>query len=162
MPNPRVHPPGRLADPRGMVLVICLLLMVLAAFLGATLLLLSRTEASISSTSRGSLQALNAAEYGIEFAVNGLDPSRPASPFPDQTLAPGLRATAGLRDRSNAGPVNQGPTACPPGYSLSLSCTGYTFTATGWARAWLVTTASTQLEAAESIYRGCNGTEYSC
>jgi len=152
----------RLAEPRGTILVICLLLMVVAAFMGTALLALTRTEATMTATARGSLQAMNAAEFGLEFAVNSLDPSQVFAPFPTQTLAPGVRATAGLRDGSNPSAVNQGPTACPPGYSLALGCSAYTLAATGWARAWLVATASTQLERAESIYQGCAGTEYSC
>lgn len=162
MPNACSRRPRRAPQPRGAVLIICLMLMLIASFLGGLLLLLARTEASISASSRGGVQALNAAEYGIQFAINSLDPAQPGAPFPDQTLSSGIRATAGLRDRSNPGSVNQGPTACPPGYSLSLGCSTYTFTATGWARGWLVTTASTQLQNAESIYQGCRGTEYSC
>jgi hypothetical protein len=156
------HPPHRIAEAPGTILVISLLLMLLASFLGATLLTLSRTEASISSSSRGSVQALHAAEYGLEFAVNNLDPAQPLAAFPPQTLAPGVQATPGLRNGSSASPVNQGPTSCPPGYSLALGCTGYSVVATGWARGWLATIASTQLEADQSIYRGCAGTEYSC
>lgn len=154
--------PRRLADPRGAILIICLLLVLIASFLGGLLLLLARTEATVSATMGGSVQAMNAAEYGIELAINSLNPTQQAAPFPAQTLAPGIRATPGLRDGSSPGAVNQGAFPCPPGYDLRLGCTGYLFTSTGWAKAWLVTTASAQVQAAEDIYHGCGGTEYSC
>ena len=162
MPSTVSHRTRRVAEPQGTILVICLLLVLFASFLAGFALLLARTENTMSATDRGGAQASTAAEYGLEFAVNSLDPGRPATPFPPQTLALGVRATPGLRDGSRAAAVNQGPTACPPGYSLALGCSAFSVAATGWARAWLVTTASTQLEAAESIYRGCDGTEYSC
>ncbi len=162
MSRPFPHPPRRLADPRGTILVICLLLMVVAAFLTGLIIVLARTEGTVAATSRGSLQASNAAEYGIEVAVNTLTPGKASTPFATQTLATGVTATPGLRDGSNASVVNQGASACPAGYSTSLACTGYTFAATGWARAWLVTRASTQLEKSLSIFRGCAITEYSC
>jgi hypothetical protein len=136
--------------------------MVVAAFLTGLIIVLARTEATLVATSKGSFQATNAAEYGIEFALNGLNPARASTPFATQTLGGGVSTTSGLRDGSSNTPVNMGTAACPPGYSTSLGCTGYTITATGWARAWLVTTASTQLEKSMSIYRGCAMTEYSC
>ncbi len=162
MSSARPHGRRRHREPRGTVLIVCLMLMLVASFLAGLALLLARTENTMSATQRGGAQALTAAEYGLELSVNSLDPGRPATPFVPQTLGPGVRTTPGLRDGSNAAAVNQGPTACPPGYSLSLGCSAYSFAATGWARAWLATTASTQLEAAEAIFRGCNGTEFSC
>lgn len=162
MPHPSMPRSRRLAEPRGTILVTCLLLMVFAAFLTGLVLLIGRTEATITSTSRGAMQATNAAEYGLELAINSLNPSQTPAAFATQTLAPGVRATPGLRDGSSGSAQNLGVSACPPGYSSSLGCSAYTFAATGWARAWLTTTASVQLEKSESIYRGCNGTEYSC
>jgi hypothetical protein len=136
--------------------------MVFAAFLTGLILLLGRTEATISNTSRGSMQATGAAEYGIELAINNLNTSQVPAAFAAQTLTPGVRVTPGLRDGSSSAAANTGVGPCPPGYSSSLGCSAYTFAATGWARAWLTTTASVQIEKSESIYRGCNGTEYSC
>jgi len=162
-PN-RIRRRRRLAEPRGTILVTCLLLMVFAAFLTGLVLLLGHTEASITSTSRGNMLATHAAEYGIELAINNLNTSQVPAAFTPQTLTPGVRATPGLRDGSSSSAANTGVSACPPGYSSSLGCSAYTFTATGWARGWLslTTTASVQVEKSESIYRGCNGTEYSC
>ena len=154
--------PRRLGDPRGTILVICLLLMVVATFLTGLVLLLARNEGTMSATSKGSLQAINAAEYGLEMAINSLNPARAATPFATQTLGSGVTATPGLRDGSNNSAQPLGAAACPAGYSISLGCTGFTFAATGWASAWLSTQASTQLERSLSIYRGCNITEYSC
>ena len=162
MSKSRTQSSRRLADPRGTILVICLLLMVVATFLTGLILILARTEGTVAATSKGSLQATNAAEYGIEVAVNTLTPGKASTPFATQTLATGVTATPGLRNGSNSTPQNIGATACPAGYSTSLGCTGYTFAATGWARAWLVTQASTQLEKSLSIFRGCAMTEYSC
>lgn len=166
----------RAAEPRGTILIISLLLMVVAAFLGGLVLLMARTEGTLSSTSQGVMQATNAAEYGIELAINGLNPALaptafstvclvPWDPTTCDTLSRPVRqvwTTPGLRSGTNSAAQNLGVSACPPGYSLALGCSGYTFDATGWARAWLATTASVQLEKSESIYRGCNGTEYSC
>jgi len=162
MSRPHLHVPRRLSDPRGTILVICLLLMVVAAFLTGLVLVLARNEGSMAATSKGSLQAANAAEYGLELAINSLNPARAATPFATQTLGAGVTATPGLRDGSSNTPQNTGAAACPPGYSTSLGCTGYTFAATGWARAWLITQANTQLEKSLSIYRGCAITEHSC
>ena len=162
MSRPELSSPRRLGDPRGTILVICLLLLVVAAFLTGLILLLARNEGTMAATSKGSLQAINAAEYGLEIAINSLNPARAATPFATQTLGSGVTATPGLRDGSSNTPQNLGAAACPAGYSTSLGCTGYTFAATGWARAWLVTQASTQLEKSLSIYRGCSMTEYSC
>jgi hypothetical protein len=137
--------------------------MVVAAFLAGLVLVLSRTEGSLAATSRGALQATSAAEYGIELSVNGLNPAQASTGvFSATTLAPGVSVTPGLRNGTNNTPQNLGVTACPPGYSLSLGCTAYLFDATGWARGWLSTTASVQIEKSEAIYRGCSGTEYSC
>ncbi len=162
MPRATIRTPRRLGDPRGTILIISLLLLVVATFLTGLILLLARTDATLSATSWGKARATNAAEYGIEFAINSLDPSQAATAFAPQTLGPDVTVTPGLRDSTSASARNLGASACPPGYSTSLGCSGYTFTATGWARAWLVTTASTQLEKSEAIYRGCNGSEYSC
>ena len=168
--------PRRLGDPRGTILVICLLLMVVAAFLTGLVLLLARNEGTMAATSKGSLQAINAAEYGIELAVNSLNPAKTPSTIQTQCLNPvdavtcdtvsrpirRVWVTAGLRDGSNNSAQPLGAAACPAGYSTSLGCTGFTFAATGWASAWLSTQASTQIERSLSIYRGCNITEYSC
>lgn len=164
MPRPQTQTPRRLADPRGAVLIISLLLLVVATFLVGLILLLARTEATISSTSRGSLQATNAAEYGIELAANGLDPAVTPTAFTKQTLASGVTVTAGLRNGTFATPQNLGASPCPAGYSASLGCTAFTLAATGSARAWFAmpVSASTQIQKSESIFRGCNGTEYSC
>ncbi len=155
-------PAPRPGEPRGAILFICLMLMLITAILAGIILFLSRTEATISATTRGSIQATNAAEYGIEFAINNLDPAQPSAAFPDQVLPNGARAQDGLRNRAMAGAVNQGASACPPGYSLTLACAGYQFTATGWAQGWLAPQASTQVQSMEAIYQGCRGTEYGC
>ncbi len=162
MATSKTRPARRRAEPRGTILVISLLLMVVAAFLGGLILLLARTEGTLASTSVASMQAYNAAEYGLETAVNGFNPAVQPVAFTAQTLSSGVRVTPGLRNGTNADGQNLGASGCPAGYSLSLGCSGYTFDATGWARAWLTTTASVQLERSDSIYRGCNGTEYSC
>ena len=152
----------RLGKPKGVVLIICLMLLAIITLLAGTLLLLARTEVTISASARGSVQAMNAAEYGIQLGLNSLAPPNPPVPFRQQTLEGGVRVTPGLRDGSNAVAVNHGPSTCPPGYSLELGCSAYVFTATGWANGWLGATASTQLQVAESIYQGCQGTGYSC
>ncbi len=167
MTGTRTRASLRLQQPHGTILIISLLLMVVAAFLAGLLLLLARTEGTLAATSEGAMQATNAAEYGIELAINGLNPAQTPSAFPTQTLQSqaGISTvwtTAGNRNGNNAAAQNLGVSACPAGYSLSLGCSAYTFAATGWSRAWLVTTASVQLEKSESLYRGCNGTEYSC
>ena len=155
-------PPRRLSDPRGTILIISLLLLVVAGFLAGLVLLLARTESTVAATSKGSIQAADAAEYGIELAINNLDPSKTLTAISTQTLGPGVTAAPGLRDGSNATPANLGNSPCPAGYSTALGCTAYTVNATGSARGWYTVTASTQLEKSESIYRGCSGTEYSC
>src|SRR3972149_6639387 len=127
MPNTPIPRAPRLADPRGTILVICLLLVLFASFLAGFALILGRTENTMSATERGGAQASTAAEYGLEFAVNSRPPGRPAPPFASQTLAPGVRATPGLRDGSRAAAVNQGPTACPPRDRLALGCSAFSF-----------------------------------
>ncbi len=155
--------PRRLADPRGTVLVICLMLMLVVSFLAGFLLLMARSEVAISSTSRGAVQAATAAEYGLELAMNSLNPLQAGNTgFADTTLGSGMSVTAGHRDRTSAAPVDMGTAPCPAGYSMTLGCAAYTFAATGWARTGVFTSASTQLEASAGIYRGCNTTEYSC
>ena len=161
MPKP-LRPTGRQSKQQGAILIVCLMLMLITAILAGVILFLSRTEATISASTRGGIQAATAAEYGIEFAIYNLNPAQTAAPFPDQVLTPTVRVTAGLRDRSQAGATNQGPSPCPPGYSMSLACSAFTFTATGWAQGWLTPTASTQLQSMQSIYQGCRGTEYTC
>ena len=165
MPMTRRRPARRLAEPRGAILLICLMLMLITAILAGIILFLSRMEGTISASTRGNIQATSAAEYGIEFAINSLDPAQTTfTPFPTQVLNSklGLRATAGLRNGAAAAATNTGVSPCPAGYSLTLACSGYVITATGWAQGWLAPQASTQLQTLQAIYQGCRGTDYTC
>ncbi len=149
----------RLADPRGAILIICLMLMLVAAALAGIIMILARSEASMSATARGNVQAANAAEYGIEFAISNLNPTQPAA-FAPQTIAPHVQVVSGLRNGSNGAPQNQGPAICPPGQSLNMGCNAFQFSATGQARGWLAVTASTQIQTVEILGMGCRGTEF--
>ncbi len=165
MPS-RCRRPRHPAEPRGTILIICLLLMLVASFLAGLLLLLARTEATLSATMGASMQATNAADYGIEFALSNLDPAQPA-PFPPQALVPGMpgvprvQATAGLRDGSNATPRRTGDALPPPGMDLRFKYGNWVITATGWARGWLFSVASAQLQRSEDIPE-VHCIEYSC
>lgn len=169
MPMAHRNSAHRLAEPRGAILIICLMLMLITAILAGIILFLSRTEATISANTRASVQAANAAEFGIQLAINSIDSTNPNNPpFATRCLTPpytapcpfSVQATDGLRDGSQAGALSQGVCACPPGNSLSFICSCYRISATGWAQGWLAPRASTQIETVESIWQGCY--QYTC
>ncbi len=170
MPMTRRSPARRLVEPRGAILIICLMLMLITAILAGIILFLSRTEATISANTRAHMQAANAAEYGIQFALSGIDSTNPNNPpFSVQCLTRpyippcpfSVQVTDGLGNGAQAGATSQGVCDCPPGYSLTLQCSCYRITATGWAQGWLSPRASTQIETVEAMYQGSRGTEHS-
>ena len=173
--TPAHRPIARPAE-RGSVLMISLLLLVVLSFLGGLVMMLAKTESGAGTGMRASTQAFNAAEYGLNFTVSSLDPAAPApTPISPTSIPapPGVpgSAVAGLqfwsgdktRTPDSLTPLKQGEAACPPGYSLTLGCQLYQFTATGQSKRFgLVVTATTELQAGLSIYKGCAGTNYGC
>jgi hypothetical protein len=144
--------------------MISLLLLVVLSFLGGLVMMLARTETGVGTTMRAGSQAFNAAEYGLNFSINAMNPAAATTATGTLSIpgASGVRAWSGSKDGSSAVPAKQGAAACPPGYSLSLGCQSYKFNATGQSSRFFVVTATTELESALSVYQGCSGTNYGC
>ncbi len=145
-----LRPPTARRTERGSVLVIALLLLLVIGFLGGIALLIAQTETGIDASLRSASLAFNAAEYGLNRAIN-------QHPTPLGTVdVPGLqsvRAWCGRRngDTSNCPAVSTGPAVCAPGNSPDMGCGLYPFVATGESTRFFVIRARIEVESGESI-----------
>ena len=113
--NPRLH--ARLADERGVALIIALMAMMLLTALGAAVVMVSNTETHIAGNYRNSQEALYAADAAVERVVQ------------DLLLIP--RWNDILGGTAQSGFVDGGMTASktlPGGGSMSLCCGANTAT----------------------------------